>query len=241
MENPLIDAIQNIDEDEWREECINDDKEFAFDDDWITEYLSDGIDTCLHEIRREQEQEDETNKQQINAYFLYVEKDPGTLVTINTNRIALVKQHVISYDKVITKTKIIELIKDFQQHNDINYTLFYILKYQNTFTSEELERFIVENEEHIGDDGNNMNDRSDFLTVYKTIDDIIIDEVDIDILSRLKSLYFIFMKPPANEKISVMPPLKIPYTQVKSLRQTRGKMTHRCVRNVKPSRKHRVN
>ena len=240
MENPLIDTIENIDEGELCEECIHVDIEFAFDDDWITEYLSDGIDTCLHEIRTEQE-EGETNKQRINAYFLYVEKDPGTLVTINTNRIALVKRHSVSYDKVISKTKIIELIKEFQEHNDINYTLYYILKYQNTFTSEELERFIVENEEHIGDDGNNMNDRSDFLTVYKTLDDIIIDEVDIDILSRLKSLYFIFMKPPANEKISVMPPLKIPYTQVKSLRHTRGNKNHRAVRNVKPSRKHRLN
>lgn len=240
MENPLIDTIQNIDEDEWSEECINDDKEFAFDDEWITEYLSDGIDTQLYETQTEQ-QEDVTNKQRINAYFLYVEKDPGTLVTINTNRIAVVKRHVVSYDKVISKSKIIELIKDFQQHNDINYTLYYILKYQNTFTGEELERFIVENEEHIDDDGNNMNDRADFLTVYKTLDDIIIDEVDVDILSRLKSLYFIFMKPPANEKISVMPSLKIPYTQVKSLRHTRGNKNHRAVRNVKPSRKHRLN
>ena len=186
---------------------IDNDSLFSFDDTWIDDY-TDPVD----------DEDFDNDSQRIKVYFLYIEKDPGTLTTMNTNNITMIKNKFVYYDKCITKSAIVDLIKEYRVTDNITYTLYNIMKYQNTFTNSELEQFLSEDE----NENNDIIDPSrNFLIVYKKLDDIDIDGLSIDIFHRLTSMYFIFIKPEVKQEIKVVPSLKIPYSPVKSERRTR--------------------
>ena len=186
---------------------IDNDSLFSFDDTWIDDYTDPVDDEDFdHDSRR------------IKVYFLYIEKDPGTLTTMNTNNITMIKNKFVYYDKCITKSAIVDLIKEYRVTDNITYTLYNIMKYQNTFTNSELEQFLSEDE----NENNDIIDPSrNFLTVYKNLDDIDIDGLSIELFHPLTSMYFIFIKPEVKQEIKVVPSLKIPYSLVKSERRTR--------------------
>ena len=203
----------------------DEDTGFEFDDGWIDDYMkddseggeqsldNDGNDVYIDKITIN---EDHSKNKCIKAYFLYIEKDPGTLTTINTNTITLIKNKYVYYDNYLSKSTIVDLIKEYSHNDDVKYKLYYILKYQNTFTNKDLERFLsVGGGEGGGDISHN------FLTVYKKLDDIYIDNLSLDIFTPLTSLYFIFIKPVVQEKHSVVPSLKIPYSDNKCERKSR--------------------
>ena len=60
-----------------------------------------------------------------------------------------------------------------------------------------------------------------FLTVYKNLDDIVLDNSVLKIFLHLNSLYFIFIKSVEKQNTYVIPSLKIPYADSKSDRKTR--------------------
>ena len=187
------------------------DSMFSFDDAWIDDY-TDQIDD--HDF----DHDFDHDSRRIKVYFLYIEKDPGTLITMNTNNITMIKNKFVYYDKCITKSAIVDLIKEYRVTDHITYTLYNIMKYQNTFTNSDLEQFLSEDE----NENNDIIDPSrNFLTVYKNLDDIDIDGLSIEIFHPLTSMYFIFIKPEVKQEIKVVPSLKIPYSPVKSERRTR--------------------
>ena len=229
------------------------DTEFEFDDAWIDDYMkddseggeqsldNDGNDVYIDKITIN---EDHSKNKSVKAYFLYIEKDPGTLTTINTNTITLIKNKYVYYDNYVSKSTIVDLIKEYSHNDDIKYKLYYILKYQNTFTNKDLEHFLsggcgegvceVVGEgggEGVGEGGEVSHN---FLTVYKKLDDIYIDKLSLDIFTPLTSLYFIFIKPVVQEKHSVVPSLKIPYSDNKSERKSR--IYKKSLISVKPTK-----
>jgi len=234
----------------------DEDTEFEFDGAWIDDYMkddsegreqsldndgNDGNDVYIDKITIN---EDHSKNKCIKAYFLYIEKDPGTLTTINTNTITLIKNKYVYYDNYLSKSTIVDLIKEYSHNDDVKYKLYYILKYQNTFTNKDLERFLSggdsegrsegrskgcsEGSEGGGDISHN------FLTVYKKLDDIYIDNLSLDIFTPLTSLYFIFIKPVVQEKHSVVPSLKIPYSDNKCERKSR--INKKSLISVKPTK-----
>lgn len=230
------------------------DTEFEFDDAWIDDYMkddseggeqsldNDGNDVYIDKITIN---EDHSKNKSVKAYFLYIEKDPGTLTTINTNTITLIKNKYVYYDNYVSKSTIVDLIKEYSHNDDIKYKLYYILKYQNTFTNKDLEHFLsggggegvgeVVGEgggEGVGEGGGDIS--HNFLTVYKKLDDIYIDKLSLDIFTPLTSLYFIFIKPVVQEKHSVVPSLKIPYSDNKSERKSR--IYKKSLISVKPTK-----
>lgn len=228
---------------------FSDDEDFGFefDDTWIDDYMkhdSDGGDhdnVDVNDDNRDTREyvdkitinEDYTKNKSIKVYFLYIEKDPGTLTTINTNTITLIKNKYVCYDNYVSKSTIIDLIKEYSHSDDIKYKLYYILKYQNTFTNKDLEHFLS-----IGEGGGVSDISHNFLTVYKKLDDIYIDNLSLDIFTPLTSLYFIFIKPVLHEKHSVVPSLKIPYSDNKSERKSRiNKKSLISVRSTKSRKK----
>lgn len=191
---------------------------FSFDDTWIHDYNNS---ITIDDV-------DDTNDKCIKAYFLYVEKDQGTLNTINSNIITNIKNKYVYYKNYIPKSTIYNLIKEYSTNNLINYSLYFIFKYQNTFTSKDLEQFISDDTYYYNSNIPNNN----FLTIYKNLDDIYIDNLSIDILSPLTSIYFVFMKPFSCEKVTVNPSLKIPYSDKKSERKSRiNKKTLKLVKS----------
>ena len=230
------------------------DTEFEFDDAWIDDYMkddseggeqsldNDGNDVYIDKITIN---EDHSKNKSVKAYFLYIEKDPGTLTTINTNTITLIKNKYVYYDNYVSKSTIVDLIKEYSHNDDIKYKLYYILKYQNTFTNKDLEHFLsggggegvgeVVGEgggEGVGEGGGDIS--HNFLTVYKKLDDIYIDKLSLDIFTPLTSLYFIFIKPVVQEKHSVVTSLKIPYSDNKSERKSR--IYKKSLISVKPTK-----
>ena len=215
----------------------DEDTGFEFDDTWIDDYMkddnesgeqsldNDGNDVYVDKITIN---EDHSKNKSIKAYFLYIEKDPGTLTTINTNTITLIKNKYVYYDNYVSKSTIVDLIKEYSHNDDIKYKLYYILKYQNTFTNKDLEHFLSLC------DGERDDISHNFLTVYKKLDDIYIDNLSLDIFTPLTSLYFIFIKPVLQEKHSVVPSLKIPYSDNKSERKSR--INKKSLISVKPTK-----
>ena len=229
------------------------DTEFEFDDAWIYDYMkddseggeqsldNDGNDVYIDKITIN---EDHSKNKSVKAYFLYIEKDPGTLTTINTNTITLIKNKYVYYDNYVSKSTIVDLIKEYSHNDDIKYKLYYILKYQNTFTNKDLEHFLSGGGgegvgEVVGEGGGEgvgegVDISHNFLTVYKKLDDIYIDKLSLDIFTPLTSLYFIFIKPVVQEKHSVVTSLKIPYSDNKSERKSR--IYKKSLISVKPTK-----
>lgn len=221
---------------------FSDDEDFGFefDDTWIDDYMnhdSEGGDDVNADVNYDNGDtreyldkitinDDHSKNKSVKAYFLYIEKDPGTLTTINTNTITLIKNKYVYYDNYLSKSTIVDLIKEYSNNDDIKYKLYYILKYQNTFTNKDLEHFLSCGEG--GDISHN------FLTIYKKLDDIYIDNLSLDIFTPLTSLYFIFIKPVMQEKITVVPSLKIPYSDNKSERKSR--INKKSLISVKPTK-----
>lgn len=208
IDNSIDNSIGNdndIDNSIDNDNDIDNDSLFSFDDTWIDDY-TDPVD----------DEDFDNDSQRIKVYFLYIEKDPGTLTTMNTNNITMIKNKFVYYDKCITKSAIVDLIKEYRVTDNITYTLYNIMKYQNTFTNSELEQFLSE-----GENDDIIDPSRNFLTVYKKLHDIDIDGLSIDIFHRLTSMYFIFIKPEVKQEIKVVPSLKIPYSPVKSERRTR--------------------
>ena len=181
---------------------------FSFDDTWIDDYTHD-----IHDIH-----DNHDKKTRIKAYFLYIEKDPGTLTMMNSNNITMIKNKNLYYNKCIYKSAIVELIKEYRVNDNIDYNLYSILKYQNTSSYQDLERFL---------DSSSCLVDNNYLTVYKKLEDIHIDGLSLDIFESLTSLYFIFIKPEIREQIKVAAPLKIPYSSQKSERRTRANKKYR--------------
>ena len=222
----------------------DEDSGFEFDDAWIDDYMKDDSEGGEQSLDNDANDgnygnhvyvdkitinEDHSKNKCIKAYFLYIEKDPGTLTTINTNTITLIKNKYVYYDNYLSKSTIVDLIKEYSHNDDVKYKLYYILKYQNTFTNKDLERFLsVGGGEGGGDISHN------FLTVYKKLDDIYIDNLSLDIFTPLTSLYFIFIKPVVQEKHSVVPSLKIPYSDNKCERKSR--INKKSFISVKPTK-----
>ena len=213
---------------------------FVFDDTWIDDYMNHDIeggddvdadvDADVNDDNGDTREyvdkitinDDHSKNKSVKAYFLYIEKDPGTLTTINTNTITLIKNKYVYYDNYVSKSTIVDLIKEYSHNDDVKYKLYYILKYQNTFTNKDLEHFLSCGEGGEGGESGGGSDIShNFLTVYKKLDDIYIDNLSLDIFTPLTSLYFIFIKPVLQEKITVVPSLKIPYSDNKSERKSR--------------------
>ena len=181
---------------------------FSFDDTWIDDYTHDNHDN--HDIH--------DKKTRIKAYFLYIEKDPGTLNMMNSNNITMIKNKNLYYNKCIYKSAIVELIKEYRVNDNVDYNLYSILKYQNTSSYQDLERFLDSSSCLVDDN---------YLTVYKKLEDIHIDGLSLDIFESLTSLYFIFIKPEIREQIKVAAPLKIPYSSQKYERRTRANKKYR--------------
>ena len=197
----------------------------SFDDKWINDYLvsdndlEDIEDVDLHadELANQQVDYDISynNNSSIKVYFLYVDKDPGTLNTINSNVIKCIKNTYINYNKSISKKVLINLIKQYSNHENNNYKLLNILKYQNLLKIKDLEFFLMNTKKYYTDVSFN------FLTVYKNLDDIVLDNSVLKIFLHLNSLYFIFIKSVEKQNTYVIPSLKIPYADSKSDRKTR--------------------
>lgn len=184
---------------------------FSFDDTWIDDYT--------HDIHDNHDNHDIYDKKtRIKAYFLYIEKDPGTLTMMNYNNITMIKNKYLYYDQSIYKSAIVELIKEYRVNDNVEYNLYSILKYQNTLSYQELERFLDSSGSLVDDN---------YLTVYKNLEDIHIGGLSLDIFESLTSLYFIFIKPEIRQQIKVAAPLKIPYSSQKSERQTRANKKYR--------------
>lgn len=251
----------------------DEDTEFEFDDAWIDDYMKDDIEGGEQSLDNDANDDNDvyidkitineyhSKNKCIKAYFLYIEKDPGTLTTINTNTITLIKNKYVYYDNYLSKSTIIDLIKEYSHNDDVKYKLYYILKYQNTFTNKDLERFLSggdsksrsegcsegcseggegcnEGGEGCSEGGEGGGDIShNFLTVYKKLDDIYIDNLSLDIFTPLTSLYFIFIKPVVQEKHRVVPSLKIPYSDNKSERKSR--INKKSLISVKPTKTRR--
>ena len=242
-------------------DSFSDDEDFGFefDDTWIDDYMnhdSDGGGHANADINADDSgdngeyvdkitiNEDYSKNKSVKAYFLYIEKDPGTLTTINTNTITLIKNKYVYYDNYVSKSTIVDLIKEYSHNDDIKYKLYYILKYQNTFTNKDLERFLSGGGgegvgEVVGEGGGEgvgegVDISHNFLTVYKKLDDIYIDNLSLDIFTPLTSLYFIFIKPVLQEKHSVVPSLKIPYSDNKSERKSR--INKKSLISVRPTK-----
>ena len=79
----------------------------------------------------------------------------------------------------------------------------------------DLEIFLMNTKKYYTDNSFN------FLTVYKKLDDIVLDNSGLKIFLPLTSIYFIFIKSVEKQKICVVPSLKIPYADNKSDRKTR--------------------
>ena len=216
---------------------------YSFDDNWIDNYINNSnqndinftdinlinIDDELSNIYQSEIDIsdnigitiDNPNNNIVNTikiYFLYIDKDQGTLATMNSNVIKSIKTTHISYCNSIKKYNILQLIKEYSLCDNIEYKLLNILKYENKFTSKDLEKII-----DLSNVNNDilLNKSSNFLTVYNKLDDIKIDEYTLKILSPLTSIYFIFIKSFENKKYTVIPSLKIPYYDKKCDRRTR--------------------
>lgn len=206
--------------------CYDDDifSDTSFDDTWIDEYLNDEKKNTFEELDFNTIENisdvssdliiNNDNRDCIKVYFLYLEKDPGTLDTLNYNVISSVKTKYIYYNNFISKNNVIDLIKNYSWHENTKYKLLNILKYENYFTNKDLENIVYDNY-------NDNNTCHNFLTVIKNIDDILINKSTLKLLSPLSSIYFIFTKIDVREKFTVTPSLKIPYSEKKSDRKTR--------------------
>lgn len=182
----------------------------SFDDTWLTEYLDNQKD---QEDQEDQEDIDvSANNNYIKCYFLYIHKDPGTLNTINSNIIKTIKNKYIEYTNCIKKQTIINLIKEYSVNEGIEYRISNILKYENEFTNKDLENLITDVD---------YDSSFNFLTIYKSLQDIIINDNTLEIFLPLNSLYFIFIDSTKKEKNFVIPSLKIPYTNKKEDRKTK--------------------
>jgi hypothetical protein len=207
----------------------------SFDDSWIDEYLNEEKKNTFEELDFNtiiENNSDSSNNININndytdcikVYFLYVEKDPGTLTTINYNVISSVRTKYIYFNNFITKEHLIEIIKNFSYHENIKYKLLNILKYENYFTNKDLEALI----------NNTYNNKCHkFLTVIKNIDDIFINKSTLKLLSPLSCIYFIFSKIQTKEQFTVTPSLKIPYFEKKCHRKTRTNKKYHFNKSLK--------
>ena len=194
----------------------------SFDDDWIDDYLNEEKKNEFQEVYFDSIEKnfDTSNNFTINShdndcikvYFLYLEKDPGTLNTINYNVISSVRSNYIHYNNFIPKNVLISLIKKNSYYENNKYKLLNILKYENCFSNKDLESILYDKY------NNNSNN---FLTVIKSVDDIFINKSTLKLLSPLSSLYFIFSKIDLKQKYTVTPSLKIPYFEKKCDRKTR--------------------
>ena len=196
----------------------------SFDDKWIHDYLVsnndledvEDIDLNVDELANQQVDYDISyNNNSLKVYFLYIDKDPGTLNTINSNVIKCIKNTYINYNNSISKKVLINLVKQYSNHENNNYKLLNILKYQNLLKMKDLEIFLMNTKKCYTDNSFN------FLTVYKKLDDIVLDNSGLKIFLPLTSLYFIFIKSVEKQKTCVVPSLKIPYADNKSDRKTR--------------------
>ena len=221
------------------------DSVFSFDDQWIDDYIDEdnheNIDEDNHENIDENIDENildtitsdnlsemidisnnlcDTLCDSIKIYFLYVDKDEGNLNTMNSNVIKSIKSTYVTYHKSIKKSLILSLVKKYSMYENNPYTLLNILKYENLFTSKDLEKIISHplntNTNDIFDMSNN-----NFLTVYKKLQDIDINQSTLKILYPLSCIYFIFIKTITKKKYNVIPSLKIPYHDQKKNRKTR--------------------
>lgn len=184
----------------------------SFDDTWLTEYL-DNQDSQDNQDNQDNNNLDlSANSKYIKCYFLYIDKDPGTLNTINSNIIKTIKNKYIEYTNCIKKQTIINLIKEYSFNEEIEYRVSNILKYQNEFTNKDLENLITDVD---------YDSSFNFLTIYKSLQDIIINDNTLEIFLPLNSLYFIFIDSTKKEKNFVIPSLKIPYTNKKEDRKTK--------------------
>ena len=185
--------------------------ESSFDDSWIDDYLNDDNNSNdIYDIS--------VNNYSLKAYFIYVDKDPGTLATINSNVIKTIKNTYIKYNeysRIISKKVLIDLIKEYSIYENNKYKLINILKYQNLLKANDLEYFIMNIDKCYTDNSFN------YLTIYKKIDDIILDSSALKIFLPLTSIYFIFIKSVEKQPVYVVPSLKIPYVTNKNERKTR--------------------
>ena len=127
----------------------------SFDDNWINEYLNEEKKYSFEELdfNTIENITDLSNTITINndfidcikVYFLYLEKDPGTLNTINYNVIASVRTKYIYYNNYISKNDLVNLIKIYSFHENTKCKLLNILKYENCFTNKDLEAVIYNN------------------------------------------------------------------------------------------------
>lgn len=208
---------------------------FSFDDQWIDDYIHENIDENIHENILDTITSDNLSEMidisnnlchtlsdtlcdSIKIYFLYVDKDEGNLNTMNSNVIKSIKSTYVTYHKSIKKSLILSLAKKYSMYENNPYILLNILKYENLFTSKDLEKIISHplNTNDIFDMSNN-----NFLTVYKKLQDIDINQSTLKILYPLSCIYFIFIKTITKKKYNVIPSLKIPYHDQKKNRKTR--------------------
>ena len=89
------------------------------------------------------------------------------------------------------KQTIINLIKEYSFNEEIEYRVPNILKYQNEFTNKDLENLITDVD---------YDSSFNFLTIYKSLQDIIINDNTLEIFLPLNSLYFIFIDSTKKEK-----------------------------------------
>ena len=147
------------------------------DDSWVSSY------------KKSEEKYNEFYNEKIHnikVFFMYVNTDK-TLVNIRQESLSL------NNDSILTKERLIKLIKDKQHLNNIKYKLFSVVRYNIDLQPEEIHEFINISPDEI------YNNR--FLIDEKNVKDIYFTDT-ISIFQDLNALYIIFKEVPSKKMIS---------------------------------------
>ena len=159
------------------------------DDTWVTDYK-----------KEEEQYNDFYNEKVINIkiFFMYINTEK-TLVSMRQESVSL------NEDSILTKDRLIKIIKDKQHLNNIKYKLFSVVRYNIDLQPDEMSEFISDDRSNtISDDRSNTisDDRSNTISddsIYtnrffineQNINDIYFTDT-ISIFQDINALYIIF-------------------------------------------------
>ena len=143
------------------------------DDTWVTDYK-----------KEEEQYNDFYNEKVINIkiFFMYINTEK-TLVSMRQESVSL------NEDSILTKDRLIKIIKDKQHLNNIKYKLFSVVRYNIDLQPDEMSEFISDDRSNTISDDSIYTNR--FFINEQNINDIYFTDT-ISIFQDINALYIIF-------------------------------------------------